>query len=155
MIMELIAVVLIISACLAIYLDEAIYSVVSLAFVFAMIIILYALSGASHAAIFQIAIGTGTLVALFLTGEMFSEAPKRKKQSKKILGVAALALLISLPSILLSIEVTPVVSASNVSFAEALWALRSADVVLQGLVIVAVAIGIAIILYEKTRRVED
>ncbi|MEM0312943.1 MAG: hypothetical protein QW056_03740 [Candidatus Bathyarchaeia archaeon] len=155
MILELIAAVLIISACLAIYLDEAIYSVVSLACVFAMIIILYALSGATYAAVFQLAIGTGTLVALLLAGEMFSEASQNKKQLKKTLGVIALALLISLPSIFLSVEVTPIVSVSSVSFAEALWTLRSADVILQGLVIIAVAIGITIIICEKRRRVKD
>lgn len=154
MILELIAAVLVISACLAIYLDEAMYSVVSLACVFAMIIILYALSGATYAAIFQLAMGTGTLVALFLAGEMFSEAAQKKKQLKKTIGVIALALLISLPSIFLSIEVTPIVSVSSVSFAKALWTLRSADVILQGLVIIAVAIGITVILYEKRGRAE-
>jgi multisubunit Na+/H+ antiporter MnhB subunit len=36
-----------------------------------------------------------------------------------------------------------------VDFGEALWNLRATDVALQGLVIMAVAVGIAIVIYEK------
>jgi multisubunit Na+/H+ antiporter MnhB subunit len=38
---------------------------------------------------------------------------------------------------------------SDVSFGDALWNLRGVDVVLQGLVILMIALGIAIVLYEK------
>ena len=38
---------------------------------------------------------------------------------------------------------------SGVSFPEALWNLRAIDVVLQGLVIMTIALGIAIVLHEK------
>ncbi len=38
---------------------------------------------------------------------------------------------------------------SSASFEEALWNLRATDVVVQGLVIMTVAVGIAIVLYEK------
>jgi hypothetical protein len=53
-----------------------------------------------------------------------------------------------LPPIFLSIS-TPANEATGVSFGEALWNLRAGDVVLQGLVIVTVALGMAIVLYEK------
>jgi len=72
----------------------------------------------------------------------------KKTQPKNLLTVVIVGALLSLPTIFLSIS-TPVAGVSSVSFGEALWNLRAADVVLQGLVIMTVALGIAIILYEK------
>jgi len=56
---------------------------------------------------------------------------------------------LSIPSILLSVGTIPTSVSSSVSFPEALWNLRAIDVVLQGLVIMTVALGIAIVLYDK------
>jgi len=149
MIVELIAVGLVVSACLAIYLDEAVYSVISLACMFVLAAILYALSGATFAAVFQLAVGAGALVVLFLAGEMLSEKPKSEKPLRNTLLVVAAALLLSLPPFFLSVS-APLANVSyGFSFAQALWDLRAVDVVLQGLVIMAVAMGIAIILYER------
>lgn len=149
MIVELIAVGLVVSACLAVYLDEAIYSVTSLACMFVFTSILYALSGATFAAVFQLAVGTGTLAVLFLAGEMFSEKPKDEKPLKNILLVVAVALLLALPPIFLSVSAPLANVSSSFSFAQTLWDLRAVDVILQGLVIIAVAMGIAIILHER------
>ncbi|MGQ9625060.1 MAG: NADH-quinone oxidoreductase subunit J [Candidatus Bathycorpusculaceae bacterium] len=149
MIVELIAVGLIVSACLAVYLDEAVYSVASLACMFILMAFLYALSDATFVAVFQLAVSAGTLAILFLAGEMLSEKPDKEKPLRNVFLVALLALVLSLPSIFLSLSVTPANVSSNVSFAQALWDLRAVDVVLQGLVIVTVALGIAIILYER------
>jgi NADH:ubiquinone oxidoreductase subunit 6 (subunit J) len=149
MIVELLVAGLVISACLAIYLDEAVYSIASLACVFVLIAILYVFSDATFVAVFQLAVGAGTLVVLFLAGEMLSEKPSREKPFKKTFLVALAALLLSLPSIFLSVAVTPANVSSSVSFGQALWDLRVIDVVLQGLVIMTVAFGIAIVLYER------
>jgi len=149
MIVELIAAGLVISACLAIFLDEAVYSVASLACMFILMAILYALSDATFVAIFQLAVGAGTLVVLFLAGEMLSEKPDKEKSLKKTSLVALAALLLSLPSILLSLAVTPANISSSVSFGQAIWDLRAIDVVLQGLVIMTVALGTAIVLHER------
>ena len=67
MILEILAVGLIISACLAIFLEEAVYSVVALAAMYFLTSVLYAISGAVFVAVFQFAVGAGTLAILFLS----------------------------------------------------------------------------------------
>jgi NADH:ubiquinone oxidoreductase subunit 6 (subunit J) len=149
MILEIISVGLIISACLAIFLEEAVYSVVALAAMFFLTSILYALSGAVFVAVFQFAVGAGTLAILFLSGEMLSEKPAKVSQKTLFTFVVA-GLLLSLPAVFLSIS-SQTVAFSGVSFEEALWNLRAVDVVLQGFVIMTVALGIVIILHEKRK----
>ncbi|MGQ9550837.1 MAG: NADH-quinone oxidoreductase subunit J [Candidatus Bathycorpusculaceae bacterium] len=149
MIVELIAAGLVVSACLAIYLDETVYSVASLACMFVLTTILYALSNAVFVAVFQLTVAAGTLAVLFLAGEMLSEKPVKEKPLKKTFLVVLLALFLSFPSIFLSIAVTPANVSPNFSFADALWNFRAIDVILQGLVIMTVALGIAIVLYER------
>jgi NADH:ubiquinone oxidoreductase subunit 6 (subunit J) len=149
MILELLAVGLVISAFLAVHLDDAVYSVASLAGTLLLAAILYSLNGATFVAVFQLAIGVGTLAVLFLSSEMLSEKQSEKKPLKhKFLAVAA-ALLLSIPSIFFSVGTVPTNVSSDVSFPEALWNLRAVDVVLQGLVIMTVALAIAIVLHEK------
>ena len=148
MILELLSAGLVITACLAIFLDEAVYSVVALAGTFLFTSLLYALNGAIFVAVFQFSVGAGTLAVLFLSGEMLSERPLKKTLPKNLLTVVLAGALLSLPPIFLSIS-TPANEVSGVSFGEALWTLRAGDVVLQGLVIMTVALGIAIVLYEK------
>jgi NADH:ubiquinone oxidoreductase subunit 6 (subunit J) len=148
MILELVAVGLVVSAFLAVYLDGAVYSVVSLASAVILVAILYSLNDATLVAVFQLAIGVGTLAVLFLSGEMLSEKPSEKKRLKNTF-LAVAALLLSIPSIFISVGTIPTHVSSSVSFPEALWNLRAIDVVLQGLVIMTVALGIAIVLYDK------
>lgn len=149
MILELIAVGLVISACLAIFLDEAVYSVVALTGTFMLTALLYALSAALFAAIFQFAMGVGTLAILFLSGEMLSKKSQRMRK-ERLLSVVTVGLLLSLPMLALSIS-NPMSIFSNVSFEEALWNLRAGDVILQGLVVLTVTVGIAIFLHEKEK----
>ena len=147
MILEILSAGLIISACLAIFLDEAVYSVTALAGTFFLTSVIYALSGAVFAAVFQFAVGAGTLAVLFLSGEMLSEAPTKTSQ-KTLLLIIAVGVLLSLPVIFLSVSGSTSIL-SGISFDEALWNLRATDVVLQGVVILTVALGIAIVLHEK------
>lgn len=149
MILEILSVGLIISACLAIFLDEAVYSVAALAGTFFLTALLYAFSDAIFVAIFQFAVGAGTLAILFLSGEMLSQTPAKTSQRNLLLIIAA-GVLLSLPAIFLSIT-TPTGILSGASFGEALWDLRAADVVLQGFVIMTVALGIVIVLHEKRK----
>jgi NADH:ubiquinone oxidoreductase subunit 6 (subunit J) len=148
MIFEVLSAGLIISACLAIFLDEAVYSVAALAGTFMFTALLYLVNGAIYVAIFQFAVGTGTLAVLFLSGEMLSEKPKQKTSLGSALTVLVAGALLSLAPIFLSIPISTV-PGSGVSFGKALWDLRAVDVVLQGLVIMTVAIGIAIVLYDR------
>jgi NADH:ubiquinone oxidoreductase subunit 6 (subunit J) len=148
-ILELLAVGLVVSAFLAVYLDDAVYSVASLAGTLILVAILYSLNGASFAAVFQIGIGAGTLAVLFLSGETLSEKATQGKPLRKAFVATVAAILLSIPSIIFSTGTIPTSVSSDVSFPEALWNLRLVDVVLQGLVIMAVALGIAIVLYSK------
>lgn len=149
MILELVAVGLVVSAFLAVHLDGAVYSVASLTSTIILVAILYSLNNATLVAVFQLAIGVGTLAVLFLSSEMLSEKPSEKKRLKSTFLAVAVALLLSIPSIFLSVGTIPTHVSSSVSFPEALWNLRAIDVVLQGLVIMTVALGIAIVLYDK------
>lgn len=151
MILEVISVGLVISACLAIFLDEAVYSVAALAGTFFLISLLYALSDAPFVAIFQFAVGIGTLAVLFLSGEMLSEKPETKTKAKMMGAIIVLGALLSLPAIFLQLQ-KPNVAGASASFGEALWNYRSVDVVLQGLVILTIALGIAIVLYDRKKR---
>jgi NADH:ubiquinone oxidoreductase subunit 6 (subunit J) len=153
MIFEIVCAGLVISACLAIFLEEAVYSVGALAGTFLLTSLLYALSGASFAAIFQFALGIGTIAILFLEGESLSEKPLKKTTLKTILAVAFLGAGLSLPAFFFSISSQNTVVDST-SFGDALWNLRAVDVVLQGLVILTLALGIAIVLYEKKKPVK-
>jgi NADH:ubiquinone oxidoreductase subunit 6 (subunit J) len=150
MILEILSVGLIISVCLAIFLDEAVYAVSALVGTFFFISLLYVLSDAIFVAIFQFAVGVGTLAILFLSGEMLSEKPDKKISLGKSLMVVTAGALLSFPAIFLSLS-SPATVGSDIQFGEALWNLRAVDIVLQGLVIMTVALGTAIILYEKKK----
>ncbi|MCJ7713030.1 NADH-quinone oxidoreductase subunit J [Candidatus Bathyarchaeota archaeon] len=150
MIFEIISTGLLISACLAIFLDEAIYSVSALACTFFFTSLLYLLNDAIYVAIFQFAVAVGTLAILFLSGEMLSTKSENKPSVNKLLILIFAGALISIPTILLSIS-NPSIVGSGIAFEEALWDLRGMDVVFQGLVLLTVALGTAIILYEKKR----
>jgi len=152
MILELLAIGLVVSAFLAVHLDDAVYSVVSLAGTLILVAILYSLSDATFVAVFQLAIAVGTLAVLFLSSEMLSEKQDGQRSFKSVLLTLGAALLLSMPSIFISIGTVPAIVSSNISFPEALWNLRSTDVILQGLVIMTVALGIAIVLQEKKER---
>ena len=152
MIGELIAVGLVVSAFIAVYVEEAVYSVASLAITLTLAAILYSLNEAGFAAIFQFAISAGTLAVLFLSGETLTEKKNGEKPLQKLpLGLAA-GLILSIPSLLFSFQTVAAGIHPEVQFPDALWNLRAIDVILQGLVILTVASGVAIILNEKRRK---
>ena len=64
MIIELLAVALIITAFLAINLENSVYSVIALGCVLIFSSLLYFFKGAFFAALFQFAVGTGTIAIL-------------------------------------------------------------------------------------------
>jgi multisubunit Na+/H+ antiporter MnhB subunit len=69
---------------------------------------------------------------------------------KTLLSLVAVGVLLSLPAVFLSVSEQTTVF-SGITFEEALWDLRAIDVVLQGFVIMTVALGIVIILHEKRK----
>ena len=150
MIIEIVSAGLIITACLAIFLDEAIYSIAALAGTFVLTSLLYALSGAVYVAIFQFAVAVGTLSILFLSGEMLSEEPLTKTKPTTMVAVGVLGAVLALPAVFLSFSSSSVVT-STISLGDALWNYDAVDVVLQGLVILIVAVGVGIILSQRKR----
>jgi NADH:ubiquinone oxidoreductase subunit 6 (subunit J) len=150
MILEIISIGLIISACLALFLDEMVYSVAALSGTFIFTAILYILNGSVFAAIFQFVVGIGTLAILFLSGEMLGDKPTKKASPKKTLALIGIGLVLSLPAIFLSFSGSPGAT-TDASLGDALWNLRGMDVVLQAIVVLTVAMGIAIVLYEKRK----
>jgi NADH:ubiquinone oxidoreductase subunit 6 (subunit J) len=151
LIIEIFSVGLLVSAVLALFIDEVIYSVAALAGTFLFTALIYALSGALFAGIFQFAVGVGTLAILFLSGEMLGDKPLKKTSSIRVAALVAGGVLLSLPAMFLSVSGVSGAN-SNVDFTDALWNQRGLDVVLQALVILTVAIGIAIVLYQRRKK---
>jgi NADH:ubiquinone oxidoreductase subunit 6 (subunit J) len=149
MMLELLAIGLVVSAFLAVYLDEVIYAVASLGCTYILMAIVYVLNGAVYAAVFQLAIGAGTMVILFLSAEMLSEKPAKRKPLKNTVFTSIAALFLSFPAVFLSFSYAQAIDTSNFDFEQALWNLRGVDVILQGLVILSVALGVAIILHKR------
>jgi NADH:ubiquinone oxidoreductase subunit 6 (subunit J) len=149
-ILEILSIGLIVSACIALFLDEAVYSIAALAGTFLFTALIYVLNGAVFVAIFQFAVGVGTLAILFLSGEMLSDKPTKKTSPKNTVALIGVGIVLSLPAIFFSVSGSAG-EGSDVTFGDALWNLRGVDVILQGLVILMVAFGIAIVLYEKKR----
>jgi NADH:ubiquinone oxidoreductase subunit 6 (subunit J) len=149
MILEILSIGILVSVCLALFLDEVVYSVAALAATFLFTALLYMLNGAFFAAIFQFVVGVGTLAVLFLSGEMLSDKPSKKTSPAKFLTLIVGGVVLTLPAIFLTDSTVPAVS--DASFGNALWSLRGADVILQALVVLMVALGIAIVLFEKRK----
>jgi NADH:ubiquinone oxidoreductase subunit 6 (subunit J) len=151
LVIDILAVGLIVSAILALFLDEVVYSVAALAGTFLCTALIYVLSGATYAGIFQFAVSIGTLAILFLSGEMLGEKPTRKASPARTGGLIGAGVLLSLPAIFLSVSGTSEV-ASDVQFGEALWSIRGVDVVLSAVVILTLALGIGIVLFERRKK---
>jgi NADH:ubiquinone oxidoreductase subunit 6 (subunit J) len=127
-----------------------VYSVAALSGTFLFTALLYYVNGAIYAAIFQFVVGIGTLAILFLSGEMLSDKSTKKTSPKKLSGLIGAGIVLSLPALFLSIS-SSTGAYLGTSFGNALWNLSGVDVILQALVILTVALGIAIILYEQKK----
>jgi NADH:ubiquinone oxidoreductase subunit 6 (subunit J) len=150
-IFEILSIGLIVSAVLALFLDDVIYSVAALAGTFFFVALIFVEYNAIFAAIFTVAAGVGTLAVLFLSGEMLGDKPVKKTSPKRIGILVGTGAGLSLPAIFFSVSSSTGVD-SNFTFGEALWNVRGLDVVLQGIVILTIALGIAVVLYEKKKR---
>lgn len=146
MIVEIIAVGLVVSAFLAVYLDEAVYSIASLAATVTLLSVLYFQLGGFYVAVFQFSVGVGTLIVLFLSGEMLSAWREVSTgRLKLVLGVVA-AIVLSAVAVLSPAEVGTSNTFSEVTFSTALWSFRAVDILAQGLVVLTAALGVAILL---------
>lgn len=153
MLLETVLVVgLVASAFFAIYLEETVYAVLSLATMLIVLSTFYFSLNAPFAAIFQLAIGTGTVAIFFLAGEtLTTKSGTTTSLKKKLLGLVA-SILLSIPCILGTEQTKTFARSTSFSLSTALWELRAIDAIAQGLVILTIALGIVFLLKEERRR---
>lgn len=146
------AIGLVTSAFFAIYLKETVASVLSLCSMFILLSLLYFSLNAPFAAIFQLALGTGTAAIFLLAGDTLTKKSDAKTSlKKKVLGLFA-SILLSIPVIIGTEATKSLTRTLNLTISDALWDLRSIDVLAQGIVVLTVALGVAFLLREERRR---
>jgi multisubunit Na+/H+ antiporter MnhB subunit len=139
------------SAVFALYLKETIASILSLSTMLILLSILYFDLGAPFAAIFQLALGTGTAAIFLLAGDTLTKRnDARTSQRTQILAFIA-SVILCIPIIIGNVATEFLGSSLDLSISNILWQLREVDVLAQGLVVLAAAIGVAIILKEEWR----
>jgi len=140
------------SAVFAIYLKETVSSVLSLSTMMILLSMLYFSLNAPFAAIFQLALGTGTAAIFLLAGDTLTKKSDAKTSTKtKFVGLIASAIL-SVPVIVGTVATQTVTRSFDLSLSSALWDLRAIDVLAQGLVVLTAALGVVILLKEERRQ---
>ena len=143
------AIGLVTSAVFAIYLKETVASVLSLGSMLVLLSLLYFSLNAPFAAIFQLALGIGTVAVFLLAGDTLTKKSDEKTSSKtKILGLFA-AVILSIPVIVGTVATQTLTREINLSLSSALWDLRAIDVLAQGIVVLTVALGVVFLLKEE------
>ena len=140
------AAALVISAFLALHIDETIYAIISFGAALTLLSGLYFLMNAPFAGVFQIIIAVGAVAVFFLAGEMLT--PKKgspQKMRDKIIGLLVASILAVLP-IISDLHVEAFSKSHDLSFASALWEFRALDVIAQSIVILMLALGIVMVL---------
>jgi multisubunit Na+/H+ antiporter MnhB subunit len=140
------------SAVFAIYLKETVSSVLSLSTMMILLSMLYFSLNAPFAAIFQLALGTGTAAIFLLAGDTLTKKSDAKTSTKtKFVGLIASAIL-SVPVVVGTVATLSFNQSVELSLSSALWDLRVIDVLAQGLVVLTAALGVVILLKEERRQ---
>jgi multisubunit Na+/H+ antiporter MnhB subunit len=140
------------SAVFAIYLKETVSSVLSLSTMMILLSLLYFNLNAPFAAIFQLALGTGTAAIFLLAGDTLTKKSDQKTSTKTLLvGLVASAIL-CFPVVVAVVTPQSFTQSVELSLSSALWDLRAIDVLAQGLVVLTAALGVVILLKEEWRR---
>ena len=140
------------SAFFAIYLEETVYAVLSLTTMLIILSAFYFSLNAPFAAIFQLAIGTGTVAIFFLAGETLTKkSGKTTSLKKKLLGLVA-SILLAIPCIIGTEQTKTFTRSISFSISTALWELRAIDAIAQASVILTIALGIVLLLKEERRQ---
>ena len=148
----ILAIGMIVSAVLAIYLKETIASVLSLSTLMLLLALLYFNLNAPLAAIFQLALGAGTAAIFLLAGDTLTTKRDEITSTKtKFLAVIASAVL-CVPMLVGTIETGAVIESMEISLSQTIWDLRAIDVLAQGIVVLTAAIGVILLLREEWRR---
>ena len=146
---EIFAVALVVSAFLAMHIEETIYAVISFGVTLTLLSGLYFLMNAPFAAVFQLIVAVGAIAVFFLAGEMLT--PKKRSSQKmkdKIIGLLIAAVL-AVPPVILELRIEVFSRPYDLAFASALWEFRALDVIAQSIVILMLALGIVMVLRGK------
>jgi multisubunit Na+/H+ antiporter MnhB subunit len=148
----ILAIGLVTSAFFAIYLKETVSSVLSLSSMFILLSLLYFNLNAPFAAIFQLALGTGTAAIFLLAGDTLTKKSDAKLSLKnKVLGLIA-SLILSIPVVIGTVATETLTRTFNLTLSGALWELRAIDVLAQGIVVLTAALGVVLLLKEERRQ---
>lgn len=140
------------SAVFAIYLKETMSSVLSLTTMMILLSLLYFNLNAPFAAIFQLALGTGTVAIFLLAGDTLTKKSDAKTSTKTIfVGLIASAVL-CVPVVVGTVATQTFTQSVELSLSSALWELRAIDVLAQGLVVLMATLGVAFLLKEERRQ---
>ncbi len=146
------AIGMVVSAVFAIYLKETVASVLSLSTMMILLSLLYFNLNAPFAAIFQLALGTGTSAIFLLAGDTLTKKSDEKTSTKTIfVGLVASAVL-CVPVVVGTVVTQSFTQSVELSLSSALWDLRAIDILAQGLVILTAALGVVLLLKEKRGR---
>ena len=148
----ILAIGMIVSAVMAIYLKETVASVLSLSTLMLLLSLLYFNLNAPLAAIFQLALGAGTAAIFLLAGDTLTTDREATTSLKtKFLAVIA-SVVLCVPMLIGTIETDSFIQTMEISLSETIWELRAIDVLAQGLVVLTAAIGVIILLREERRK---
>jgi len=140
------------SAVFAIYLKDTVSSVLSLSTMMILLSILYFNLNAPFAAIFQLALGTGTAAIFLLAGDTLTKKSDPKTSTKTLLLGLVASSILCVPVVVGVVMTEPLTQSVELSLSSALWDLRAVDVLAQGLVVLTAALGVVILLKEDRRR---
>jgi multisubunit Na+/H+ antiporter MnhB subunit len=140
------------SAVFAIYLKETVGSVLSLSTMMILLSILYFTLDAPFAAIFQLALGTGTAAIFLLAGDTLTKKSGAKTSAKTIFVGLIVSVVLSVPVVVGTVFIESLAQSVELSLSSALWDLRAIDVLAQGLVVLTAALGVVLLLREERGR---
>ena len=146
------AIGLVTSAVFAICLKETVASVLSLSIMMILLSLLYFTLDAPFAAIFQLALGTGTAAIFLLAGDTLTKRNNAKTSTKTIFVALIVSVVLSVPVVVGTVFTDSLVQSVDLSLSSALWDLRAIDVLAQGLVVLTAALGVGLLLKEKGDR---
>ena len=148
----ILAIGMVTSAVFAIYLKETVTSVLSLSTMMILLSILYFNLNAPFAAIFQLALGTGTSAIFLLAGDTLTKRNDSKMSQKtKFVGLIISAIL-CVPVVIGTLTTNFFGNSLVLPISSTLWELREIDVLAQGLVVLTAALGVVILLKEEWRQ---
>ena len=145
------AIGMVFSAVFAIYLKETVYSVLSLSTMMILLSLLYFNLNAPFAAIFQLALGTGTAAIFLLAGDTLTKRSDPKTSTKTLLVALVVSVVLCVPVVVGVVAIQVFTGSVELSLSSALWDLRMIDVLAQGLVVLTAALGVVILLKEERR----